>query len=153
MKLPALLIIATLLSGCQLLPDRSAHAPAVKTMSVNETNLTYLEQGAGVPVVFVHGGGADHRVWEPQREPVSRRYRFVAIDQRYFGAAPWADSGDNFQSAIHIADLAAFIRALGSGPVHLVGTSYGANIALATAVQHPELVRSLFLNEPFLPPS
>ena len=151
MKLMGLLVMAALLSGCQLFPDRPAHAPAVKTISINDTSLTYLEQGTGVPIVLIHGGGSDHRVWEPQREMVAQHYRFVAIDQRYFGTASWTDNGTNFQSVTHIADLAAFIRALGAGSVRLVGTSYGANIALATAVQYPELVHSLFLNEPFLP--
>ena len=43
---------------------------------------------------------------------------------------------------------AAFIRALNSGPVHVVGWSYGGAISLVLVVQHPELVKSLFLFEP-----
>ena len=125
--------------------------PPVKTMSIGGTSLTYVEQGTGLPVVFVHGWFSDHRIWEPQREAIAQRYRFIAIDQRYFGTAPWPDGGGQFSPATHAADLAAFIRGLNAGSVHLVGQSDGSSISLATAIDHPGLVRSLFLNEPQAP--
>ncbi len=50
-------------------------APAVKKMSINGTAITYLEQGTATSVVFLHGAFSDHRIWEPQREPVAKRYR------------------------------------------------------------------------------
>ena len=140
-----------LLSGCQSLRDRPAETPSVKQMAVNATNISYLEQGNGASVVFVHGAFQDHRIWETQREAIAKRYRFIAIDQRYFGVAPWSDNGTQYSQATHAADLAAFIRQLKVGPVHLVARSYGAGIAITMAVQHPELVRSLVLNEPPLP--
>ena len=114
-------------------------------------HIQYVEEGQGAPVVFVHGGVSDHRAWEAQREIVARRYRFIAIDQRYFGAAPWSDDGSQFSQATHIADLTAFVRSLNVGPVDVVGHSYGAVISLGFAVRHPELVRSLFINEPPMP--
>jgi pimeloyl-ACP methyl ester carboxylesterase len=119
-----------------------------KEMPVSGTHIQYVEEGQGRPVVFVHGGVSDHRAWEAQREIVARHYRFIAIDQRYFGAAPWSDDGSQFSQATHIADLARFVRSLNVGPVDVVGHSYGAVIALGLAGQHPELVRSLFINEP-----
>ena len=149
--LAAMASIVVLLSGCQSLGDQETEAPSVKQMSVNGTSVTYLEQGKGAPVVFVHGAISDHRAWEPQRETIAKRYRVIALDQRYFGVAPWSDNGTQYSRATHVADLAAFIRQLKVGPVHLVGQSYGADIALRVAVEQPELVRSLFLNEPPLP--
>ena len=47
-----------------------------------------------------------------------------------------------------MADLRTLITDLKAGPAHLVGSSYGAYIALALAVDQPELVRSLVLGEP-----
>jgi pimeloyl-ACP methyl ester carboxylesterase len=139
---------SVLLASWQPVQGRAAEPPSVKRMSVNGTNLTYLDQGQGVPVVFVHGAFSDHRIWEGQREAVAKHYWFIAIDQRYFGVAPWADAGMQYSTATHVADLAAFIRQLQAGPAYLVGRSYGANISLTVAVQHPELVRGLVLNEP-----
>ena len=126
-------------------------APAVKKMALDGTAVMYLEQGTGTPVVFVHGWFSDHRIWETQRDAVAKRHRFIAVDQRYFGTSPWPDTGAEFSPTTHVADLAAFIRRLESGPVYLVGQSYGSTISLATAIRHPELVRGLFLNEPQAP--
>lgn len=121
-----------------------------KHMSVNGVSLTYLEHGQGVPVVFVHGAVGDHRAWALQRQAVAEPYRYIALNQRYFGTAPWPDNGSEFSAATHTDDLAAFICALGSGPVNLVGWSYGGAVALVMAVQHPELISSVFLFEPTL---
>jgi len=126
----------------------STAPPALKQASVNGVDLVYLEQGQGAPVVFVHGAFMDHRAWEAQREAVAQRHRYIALTQRYFGTAPWPDSGEKFSLATHADDLAVFIRELKAGPVRVVGWSYGGAIALALAVQHPELVKSLFLHEP-----
>jgi pimeloyl-ACP methyl ester carboxylesterase len=119
-----------------------------KCMNLNGVGLTYLEQGQGLPVVFVHGAVGDHRTWGLERQEVTEPYRYIALDQRYFGTAPWADSGAEFSATTHVNDLAAFIRVLEAGPVNLVGWSYGGAIALTLAVQHPELIRSVFLFEP-----
>jgi pimeloyl-ACP methyl ester carboxylesterase len=130
-----------------------AHAtdpPQTKRASVNGVNLTYQEQGQGKPVVFVHGAGADYRVWEGEREAVAPHYRFVALTQRYFGTDPWADDGSKFSMTTHADDLAAFIGELNAGPVDIVGWSYSGPIGLLVAMQHPELVHGLFLYEPGL---
>jgi pimeloyl-ACP methyl ester carboxylesterase len=117
-------------------------------MNVNGVSLKYLEQGQGTPVVFVHGSNSDHRIWEPEREVIAQRYRFIAVSQRYFGTDPWPDDGTKFSVATHADDLAAFIRELKAGPVNLVGWSYSGPVIFAVAVRHPELIRSLFLFEP-----
>lgn len=139
--------LAITLAGCQTAQMRSDGAPMVKQSNVGGVSLSYLEQGQGATVVFVHGAVADHRFWEAQREAVAKSYRYIALDQRYFGMSPWPENKANYSLATHTADLAAFIRELKAGPVHVVGSSYGASVALALAVQHPELVRSVFVNE------
>jgi pimeloyl-ACP methyl ester carboxylesterase len=147
-RLLALFLALAFLSACQSIEQRASQAPMLKKVSVNGTTLTYLEQGAGPPVVLLHGAYSDHRIWESQREAVAKSYRFIAIDLRYFGTAPWPDQGQHFNQETHVADIAAFIRELKIAPVHLVGRSYGATTALAVGIRHPELVLSLFLNEP-----
>jgi pimeloyl-ACP methyl ester carboxylesterase len=54
----------------------------LKQALLDGATLTYLEQGQGVPVVFVHVAVADRRVWEAQREAVSNRYRYIALDRQ-----------------------------------------------------------------------
>lgn len=120
----------------------------MKQLQVYDIALSYLDQGNNDTVLMVHSATADHRIWEMQREAVAKNFRYVALDQRYFGANPWADQGARFSLGTHAEDLAAFIRALAVGPVHLVGWSYGGGVALNLGVKHPELVKSLFLYEP-----
>ena len=49
-----------------------------KEVEINGVRLEYIEQGSGEPIVFVHGGVQDLRAWEPVREAVAKRYRFIA---------------------------------------------------------------------------
>jgi hypothetical protein len=85
--------LAVLSAGCQISSLRSGSVPAIKQAKVDGATLAYLEQGQGVPVVFVHGAIADHRTWDAQRDPTARKYRYIAYDQRYFGPAHWPDDG------------------------------------------------------------
>lgn len=109
---------------------------------------TFLEQGAGVPVVLVHGSVCDHRIWEAQREYLASRSRYIAVDLGYHGTDPWPDDGAHYSMVHHAAQVTEFVRALGSGPVHLVGQSYGAHLALRVALQAPEMIQKLVLQEP-----
>jgi pimeloyl-ACP methyl ester carboxylesterase len=121
-------------------------AQAAKDVEVNGVRLQYIEQGSGEPIVFVHGAPHDLRAWEPVREEIAKKYRFIAYTQRYFGIEPWPDEGKNFSISTHADDLAKFITALNAGPVHLVGWSHGGAVA-ATAAVGVSLVRSLILYE------
>ncbi len=128
------------------------HSATIRQLPVNQVELFYQEQGQGTPVVCVHGAMSDLRAWELQRDAIARRHRFIALTQRYFGTAPWADDGAQFSLATHADDLAAFIRAhihtFKCGPVDLVGWSYSGAVVLLVALHHPELVRRLFVYEP-----
>ena len=117
---------------------------------VNGVSLQYIEQGQGTPVVCVHGAFADHRNWAQQRAAIAQQHRFIAYSQRYFGPDAWPDDGSQYSQQTHVADLAAFIRQLDAGPVYLVARSYGATVALITAVQCPELMRAILVQEPQL---
>ena len=118
-----------------------------KELQVNGVRLQYVEQGSGEPIVFVHGAPLDLRSWEPVREEIAKRYRFIAYTQRYFGTEPWPDEGKNFSIATHADDLAKFITSLNAGPVHLVGWSHGGLVSVTAALSDPSLVRSLILYE------
>jgi pimeloyl-ACP methyl ester carboxylesterase len=126
-------------------------ASLAKEIEVNGVRLSYVEQGSGEPVVFVHGAFSDLRVWEPVREEVAKRYRFIAYTQRYHGVGAWKDDGKHYSTATHADDLAKFIMSLNVGPVHLVGRSSGGRVAMTAALRNPALVRTLTLHEPEAP--
>lgn len=143
-------VVVLLISGCSAMQFAASPEPVLKQVQVPGATLTYLEQGIGEPVVFVHGSFADHRVWEGQRGAISQQYRYIALDQRYYGASPWPDDRSNFSLGTHADDLATFIERLSVGKVHLVGHSYGGAVVLALTARRPDLVRSLFVYEPAL---
>ncbi|KIG01448.1 alpha/beta fold hydrolase [Caballeronia concitans] len=127
-----------------------AGQPQIHQTSVNGVALSYEQEGDGETVVLVHGAIADYRAWDLTRDAIAQQYRLIAPSNRYFGDAPWPDDGAKFSMQTHADDLAAFIRTLDAGRVHLVGWSYGSDIALVVAVQHPDLVKSVFAFEPSL---
>ena len=128
----------------------------IKRIEVKQTTLHYFECGKGEPLVFVHGGLGDLHTFQPQVETFATSFRVVAYSRRFSPPnAPPRETDVNPLSN-HVADLRALMTQLKATPAHLVGNSYGAYVALALAVDHPELVRSLVLGEPpvlpLLPP-
>ena len=143
-------LVLSLLTGCQALGSGGAGVPKIDRISVNGTSLAYVEQGSGETVVFVHGAFGEWRNWEGMRSSVASRYRFVALSLRYHHPNEWADDGRHYSLAQHVEDVAAFIRALDVGKVHLVGNSMGSRIVAHLAIKYPELVRSAVLGDPFV---
>ncbi len=105
-------------------------------------------EGEGAPLLLLHGAMCDQRYWAPQMAAFGRRYRAIAPSLRHFWPERWDGRGDDFTIRQHTEDVAAFVAALGAGPVHLVGHSRGTLPALALARRHPGLLRSLTLLEP-----
>jgi pimeloyl-ACP methyl ester carboxylesterase len=91
-------------------------------------------------VVLLHAGIADRRMWDPQWDRLTERFRVARPDLRGFGETPMP--GGKFSYPDDVAEL---IEALGGEPAALVGSSFGGKIALATAASRPELVRQLVL--------
>jgi pimeloyl-ACP methyl ester carboxylesterase len=142
------LAAALLVSAGVAVVAQTGNPPSPLTINANGTELTYIMQGSGPPVVFVHGAVADLRFWEPQRAAFAQQYRFISYSQRYHGGGGWPDKGHLYSAQTHAIDLAGFIKALELGPVHLVGLSYGGEVAALVAMKEPALLRTLTLAEP-----
>jgi pimeloyl-ACP methyl ester carboxylesterase len=120
----------------------------IRTADVNGAALAYRERGEGESVVFVHGSADDLRSWVQQLPAIGTSYRAIAYSRRY--ARPNADiePDANNQTLPHVDDLVTFLRVLDATPAHLVGHSWGGLICLLAAIRHPQVVRSLVLQEP-----
>ena len=137
-----------LLSACSCIAQTTAPAPAIRAADIGHgITLHYVEQGRGVPVIFVHGSLSDGGYWSDQLGPFARHYKAIAYSRRY--NSPNDNPAQPGYSAVTDADdLAAFIRTLHLGKVVVIGHSYGALTALFLAARHPGMVRALVMAEP-----
>jgi len=108
-------------------------------------HLHYEVAGAGPPVVFVHAGIADSRMWDEQVAAFSDAFRVVRYDIAGYGRSPLR--GGPFS---HWRDLVALLDELGIEQAALVGNSFGGRIALDVAIAAPERVSALVLVAPGL---
>lgn len=114
---------------------------------VGDVELHYIEHGKGEPLILLHGGQGDFRSWPRQMEALASKYRVISYSRRFHYPNVNPLTSTDHSAFTDAADLTGFIAALKLGPVHLVGTSYGAFTALAFALDHPELVRTMVLAE------
>lgn len=115
--------------------------PFVET---NGIRTYYEEYGAGPPVVLLHGGWGDHRLWAEQAEPLTKDYRVIVYDLRGHGRT--GGSEDDFYTVRQYAqDLNALIRALSLDRPAVCGRSLGGFVALSHATLYPETISALCL--------
>lgn len=101
-------------------------------------HLAYDVTGDGPPVVLVHAGVADHRMWDGVVPGLVGRYCLVRYDLRGFGES--AVPRGAFREA---DDLGRLLDHLGYERVRLVGVSWGGRVAVDFALAYPERVRAL----------
>jgi pimeloyl-ACP methyl ester carboxylesterase len=143
MRLAFLPLLSLLLCGQVI--GQSVEPTRIRVRGIE---LHYIEQGQGEPLILLHGGQGDYRSWESQMNVLSRQYRVISYSRRYHYPNNNPLTATYRSAYTEAYDLAALIRKLDLGRVHLIGTSIGAFTALVLAVKHPEMVRSLVLAEP-----
>jgi 3-oxoadipate enol-lactonase len=107
----------------------------VPHVDVNGARLWVEEEGSGPPVLFIHGGLGDLRLWEPQARALSDRFRCIRFDQRLWGRSE--TPGVEFSL---VEDVVGVLDALGVERAALAGLSFGGGVALDVALTHPERV-------------
>lgn len=99
----------------------------------------------GPEVLALHGLTGHGRRWRNLAERHLPHLRFVAPDLRGHGRSPWTPPW-SFEA--HVADLTAVLDAHTTGPVTVVGHSFGGALALHLAAAVPDRVRALVLLDP-----
>lgn len=98
--------------------------------TVNGIGLAYVDRGAGLPLVLVHGFPVDHAMWRFQIEALSKRHRVIAPDLRGFGQSDVTEGEVTMEQFAD--DLAGLLEALRiDEPIVLCGLSMGGYIAFA----------------------
>ncbi len=112
-------------------------------LTVNNINLYYQRSGAGEPLVFLNGLSSDISEWQGLGLSLSRKYDFIAVDNRGAGRSDKPDSPYTIE--IMASDVAGVLDSIGIKNAHILGLSMGGRIAVALALSRPELVKSLVL--------
>jgi 3-oxoadipate enol-lactonase len=115
-------------------------------LSEQSMELWHEAAGEGRPVLLIHEGICDSRMWESQWRSFPQFHRTVRCDLRGFGQTPLpAEPYSNARDVVELLDR------LELGAAALVGVSLGGRVALEVALARPDLVERLVLVGPGLP--
>lgn len=114
-------------------------------------------EGKGPLLLLVHGVACDSDYFRETARLLAKKYTVVTYDRRGYTRSQMID-GDkkealsvkqpDFSMGIQAEDAAAVIRHMNMGAAYVVGSSAGAVLSAALALQFPELVKTLVLHEP-----
>lgn len=108
------------------------------SLTIEGAEIAYDEAGSGHPLVLVHAGIVDRRMWDPVWGAFAEQYRTIRYDMRGFGETPLPNG-----AYANWRDLAGLLRALDATPAHVIGSSMGGSAALDLAISEPSLVDRL----------
>lgn len=110
--------------------------------------ISYVREGQGQPLVFIHGAMGDFRSWAPQWEAFTQHFDCIAISARFSYPNPNTMEAPDHSAVADAADVVALLDTLGIDRAIFVGSSYGGYASLAAAVNHSARVKALVAVEP-----
>jgi len=116
---------------------KSGYAP------VDGLKMYYEIHGTGKPLILLHGGLGSTDMFSLIMPQLSQERQVIAVDLQAHGRT--ADVGSALSYETMADDVAALIHYLQIEKADLMGYSVGGEVALRTAIQHPEVVRKLVI--------
>jgi 3-oxoadipate enol-lactonase len=117
--------------------------PAPRTLDLDTLQVAFLDQeptASGPPIVLLHGGGLDHRMWATQLDAFPGR-RVIVPDARGHGWSRSPEAGHRLCD-----DVVALLDALEIPRAVLVGLSMGGGTAVDVALEHPQRVSGIVVS-------
>ena len=108
--------------------------------TINGARIHYERSGKGFPLLLIHAGIADSRMWEPQAKAFAADFDPIRPDLRGYGDSELPPVSYSMR-----ADLVGLLDHLGVDRAHVVGCSMGGTVALDLAVKYPARVARLVL--------
>jgi 3-oxoadipate enol-lactonase len=115
-------------------------SPQSRTVNVGDAALSYEVNGAGSPLVLIHGWAQDMSIWDEQVPEFARHYRVIRYDRRGYGK-----STGYSDATADADDLRVLLDSLGIRSAVLLGLSAGSRAALNFAVAFPDRVKALVI--------
>jgi pimeloyl-ACP methyl ester carboxylesterase len=105
--------------------------------------LYYEEEGAGKPLLMIHGASQDTLSWHDNIEQFAKKYHVFAIDLPGHGKSELIDRRPTTDTMEFADVIGRFIVAKQLRDVIVVGHSLGAGICVMTSIAHPDLIRGV----------
>lgn len=112
-------------------------------VAVGGLDIVYRLAGSGPPLLLLHGGLCDSRVWRHQVHDLATEFTVVAWDAPGCGGS--SDPPESFRLPDYADCLAGFLEAIHVQRPHVLGHSFGGGLALELYGRHPGVPRSLVL--------
>ena len=108
----------------------------------------FVQQGAGEPIVFVHGSYATTSTWKKMVEHLSKTHHCISIKLPGHCGTPDPEDFANPSIETELSIIESVVAKVTKQPIHLVGHSYGGVVALAQALKSSLSIKQLTLFEP-----
>lgn len=126
--------------------DFSADSPVTNGyFEASGARIYYEVTGTGYPLVLLHAGGLDGRMWDEQFTAYAETYTVIRYDIPACGRS--SAPTESFSDA---GILSVLLKHLGVNQAHLIGASLGGRIAIDFALEYPAMVNALILVAPGL---
>src|SRR5512136_2196684 len=109
----------------------------------DDAKIYYEVHGEGEPVLFLHGIMMSTMSWLAFIPELSKRFKLILLDLRDQGQS--SRMKEPYTQEIHVGDVLGLLDALNIPRVHVMGLSYGGQVALRFALQHQARIKSLCL--------
>jgi pimeloyl-ACP methyl ester carboxylesterase len=105
--------------------------------------LYYELYGEGDPIIFLNGIMMSTLSWKDLVPIVSKKFKLILFDFRDQGNS--SKMKEQYELDIHVDDLLNLIESLGISKIHMLGLSYGGQVALKFALFHQDRLNTLIL--------
>lgn len=112
-------------------------------VTINGFRFAFIDEGRGLPILFIHGFPLGRAIWQPQIEALAKNFRVIAPDLRGHGESEAPAGVYNMNTFAD--DLNTLLEERQSGPVVLAGHSMGGYISFAFYRRYPQKVHGLVL--------
>ena len=136
---------------CSAQQDNNSLADAIqmKKITVKGVNISYIDEGEGMPIVLVHGIPTSSFLWRAMVDELTIYGRVVALDLPGFGFSdPPIDS--DYSISNYTSHLESFLDALAIEGGVLICHDFGGPVTVMYALQHPEKYSRLIILDTFL---
>jgi pimeloyl-ACP methyl ester carboxylesterase len=146
--LSALCLLSLFTGACSSSPPVSPYFESferipVKTVTVHNQRIAYLDVGTGPPVILIHGFGGSMWQWEHQQHALAQDFRVLTLDLPGSGLSDKPDI--EYRPDQLVRFFVGFMDAANIPEATLVGNSMGAGLAIGMALEHPTRVSKLVL--------